>query len=680
MSIRYFVDPVDGNDNNDGRAPERPLKTIAQAGNLANPGDTVCLHAGRIYRGTTVFPASLAGTRKAPIVVEPYAGSHVVLDGRLPQPAFDTAPDKPEGNGLWEPVVGGHCQEWRTKELLNADLPPGSKPEGQGVRYGAFADTRHRLITYHRLDDLRADNESYYEVPLADPRPGSGPLVDRPEHKMPWTYLGPGFAWVFEDPTDPANPRGRVHVRLSHTGLRAPGMRDYAGYTNPNKVALVFSRENSMAAVVTASHVVLRNLVIANGGLTTLTVEWPGHGVVFDHCAVYGGRYGVRVSDKAHGVRFSHCTFDGALAPWTGRGDVKSEYRYRDQHGNVVTNETGAKTHDILVIAHGSDDTEFAHCTFRRAHDALQLGGIDVSVHDCLFEDINDEVVQFHASRNARVFRNLIRQALHPFSFSLEQAGGPIYIYRNVVDQRIPTRGLRVLPPDAPAPRIWRYGASFKEGHPMPEVYVYHNTFVGSHPDDKASALSLLFYGGHLSADAPRVHLNNLIVGLKINLPYSWAMPTSTRPPITRRSDGNLWWMPHRTDASLFYFQRPGEPKPVAVKTLAELRALDPLWEAKSRYGDPGLANLDDEVFEHGRYFGEPYPDNDFRPAPGSLAIRAGVDLPERLPDTSRPAGGILPDIGALPSEAPPLRVGADDEVTLPAAGVPVARGPGGRG
>jgi hypothetical protein len=660
MFNSYFVDPVVGDDDgNDGLSKQKPFRTIAHASEHLRPGDRLRLHAGAVFGPTTGFSASIEGTPEAPIVVEPYAGNRVVLDGRITEPT-DEVP-----NTVWERVAGGHPEEWRTRQIL--DEPLRNRLQAR-VRYGAFADSRIRLITYSRLEDLRATNESFVSVPLSDPRPAGGPLEDDPTRKRPWCYLGPGLYWVFENPADELDRRGRVHVRLSRTHLNAPGTADYAGPTDPNQVALALSAEGRVAVVVSASNVRFHNLVIAGGGTTTLTIAENARNVTFDHCTVHGGRFGVRISGQANGVTFEHCTFDGALAPWTVRADVKSSYTFIDPVLGPTSAGLGTETHDILVISHAADNVKLAYCTFRQAHDALQLGGDNVAVHHCLFEDINDEVVQFHAPSNAHIHHNLIRQALNVISFALEDGGGPIYVYRNVIDQRLPTRGYRVLVPDAPAPHIWRYGASYKNGHPMPDVFVYQNTFIASHRDDKGSALSLLFVRGDLSPDARRVHLNNLLVGLNLDLPYSWAMPTSAN----RRSQGNLWHAPHRDDAPLFRFQRQdGSDEP--VETVAELRQLDADWERGSLFAEPGLANFDDEFFEHGRYLGEPYPNNDFRPAAGSPAIGAGVVLPPDLPDPDRPAGDDAPDIGALPATGPPLRVGVDEAVVLPTPGIPVA-------
>jgi hypothetical protein len=374
----YFVDPVAGDDASGGLGPETPWRTVARAARDLGAGDTLRLHAGAVYGPETVFPGTLAGTPEAPIVVEPYAGTEVHFDGRIRDPDLTRAP-----NAAWETVEGGHAEEWRTQILED---PQASSRDLARIRYGAFAGSRLRLITYARLEDLRATNESFHVVPLEDPRDGPGPLADDPTRKRPWAFFGPGLHWVFEKPSDAQDRRGRVHVRLSHTHLRTPGTRDYTGPTDPNRVGLALAPEGRVPVTVAASHVRFRGLVIANGGTTTLRVTQQARGVTFDHCTVYGGRYGVRVAGAADGVRFEHCTFDGALGPWTVRSDVKSEYRYLDALGRPVEHAPGNETHDILVISHAADNAESASCTLRRAHDALQIGGADVSVHHCFEE------------------------------------------------------------------------------------------------------------------------------------------------------------------------------------------------------------------------------------------------------------------------------------------------------
>ena len=129
-----------------------------------------------------------------------------------------------------------------------------------------------------------------------------------------------------------------------------------------------------------------------------MQVDAAARNVTFDHCEVYGGRYGMRISPLASELRFHDCTFDGGLAPWTSRSDVKNEYLYDGvpgcptEKGHCINN-MGVKTHDILVI-HGASRSEYVRCTFRRAHDGIGLRGDDVEIRDSLFEDINDEVLQ----------------------------------------------------------------------------------------------------------------------------------------------------------------------------------------------------------------------------------------------------------------------------------------------
>ena len=50
-------------------------------------------------------------------------------------------------------------------------------------------------------------------------------------------------------------------------------------------------------------------------------------------------------------------------------------------------------------------------------------------------------------------------------------------------------------------------------------------------------------------------------------------------------------------------------------------------------------------------------PDDDLRPAPGSPALGTAVELPATLPDSAVVTSA---DAGALPANAPPLRVGVD--------------------
>jgi parallel beta-helix repeat protein len=72
-----YVAP-DGSDTADGRAVDRPLRTLQRAAELVGPGDVVWLRDG-VHVADAAFNRS--GTPAAPIVVESYPGECAILDG-----------------------------------------------------------------------------------------------------------------------------------------------------------------------------------------------------------------------------------------------------------------------------------------------------------------------------------------------------------------------------------------------------------------------------------------------------------------------------------------------------------------------------------------------------------------------------------------------------------------------
>jgi hypothetical protein len=648
LGTSYYVDPTAtaaSDVPSAGRTREFPWKTVNYAAlqiaalpAAQQAGAVLNLQAGVLYPPSG-FPSTLAGTAAQPIVVQPYGGTTVTFDAGLP------ALRQP--NAAWEPVPasdGGVPGEWRTKASI-------STPAHARYAWGQLMASKFRLINYQELGDLRAQNESFAAVPLADPRPALGPLLADPTRKYPLVYLGPGVAFVFDDATETS---GHIHVRLAPTHIGAPGITDYAGETNPNLVPMSIANAQSVALTVVSQHIVFKDVIVQNGGSATLEIGGRASDVTFDHCQVYGGRFGVRVGISDGGIHFRHCVFDGGLAPWTTRSDVKDEYNYigppgcpADEHG--CFNSYGSKTHDILVI-HNNSDSDYDHCTFRNAHDGIQVQGQRVEIAHSLFEDLNDESIQFAGPVvDVRIHENLVRGALNPLSFAVNPTGGPIYVYRNVIDQRVPTRGFRILPPDADVPWIWRYGADFKNGA-MPELHVYQNTFVSSHPVDKGSWVTTLFAN---PATAPRSYLNNIHLVLNLDEALS-NLPAAGSPA---SAAGNVWYRFHGTKAPLFYTSS------VRYFDFPSLHADRPDWEVGSLYQDPHLANFTDEYFA----YADGQPNTDYRP----IANVGGRALPAGLPDVAAYAGTV--HAGALPANAPPLSVGVDGATVLPASGVPIA-------
>ena len=461
-----FVDPTNGDDGNDGRSAQAPIRTVLHAATLLHPGGVLRLHAGTVL-GPDRFPTAIARDTSS-------ADHHRAL--RRPRERLRRSSPHPELRHPAEPRmerVAGQPHEWRTRQVLNQ---PMLGVPGRGiVRFGAFVDSGIRLITYDKIDDLRAVNESLSRCrwpTLGRPVVRSCPTRRRRSHGP---ISAPGSTGkVSTATTRPTVPAACIYACRQPTSTS--GIVDYSGPDDPNQVALGLTPEFPNVVDVGSYNVTFRKLVIRNGGGTTVNIH-PGQSagqvsnVTFDHCSVIGGRIGVRIQGAADGVRFNHCTFDGVLAPWTTRTDIKSNYEYLNSQSQAITNHLGTATHDILVISQAASNTAFAHCTFVRAHDAVQVGGTNVSIHHCLFQDINDEVIQFQPTSNARIWKNVIRQALDVFSFALNHEGGPIYIYRNVIDQRVPTRGYRALLPDVAVPRIWRYGSFYKMGKQLPDVF-----------------------------------------------------------------------------------------------------------------------------------------------------------------------------------------------------------------
>lgn len=641
----FYVDPTTGNDVPTAGTQVAPWKTVNYAAvriallpAAQQAGVVLNLRSGPLYPPSG-FPSSMAGTALQPIVVQPWGGTTVTFDAGLP--LLQQVP-----NSAWEVVPasdGGVPGEWRTRASITSN----------GVRYawGQMMASKFRLINYSQVGDLRADNESFARVPLDDPRPAPGPLLDDPTRKTPFVYMGPGVAFAFDDASQVT---GRIHVRLAHTHMNAPGITDYTGETDPNLVAMSIARKDAVALVVASQHIVFKNVVIQNGGDSTLSINAQATDVTFDHCQVWGARFGVRVSGTT-GIRFVDCLFDGGLAPWTTRSDVKEEYNYigppdcpKDDQGRC-TNGLGSKTNDILVI-HGASDSSYDHCTFRRGHDGLQIAGHNVEVQRSLFEDLNDEVWQFAGVvENVRVHENLIRQALNPLSFAVNPTGGPIYVYRNVIDQRVPTRGFRTLPPDTEKAWIWRYGSDVKNGA-MPELHIYQNTFLSSSALDKGSTTSILFAS---VPTAPRSYLNNIHLALNLDRPLEPLLDAGS----LASTAGNVWHRFGGSSAPLFH-------SAIDYATFAALHADRPDWEVGSLDQDPQLANFTDEYFD----FANGQPNTDYRP----LANGGGVALPAGLPDVPAYAG--IVHAGALPASALPFKVGVDGATVLPEAGVPVAR------
>lgn len=108
-SCALYVDPVKGNDTNDGLGAERPLRTLEQAVKSLRPGDTLHLANGATFRESLSIKSG--GTAAAPIRI---LGHGATLTGR------EAIPDNSwidKGNGLWLSPNRGYVGACRPRVL-----------------------------------------------------------------------------------------------------------------------------------------------------------------------------------------------------------------------------------------------------------------------------------------------------------------------------------------------------------------------------------------------------------------------------------------------------------------------------------------------------------------------------------------------------------------------------------
>jgi hypothetical protein len=130
-----------GSDDADGAA-ERPFRTINRAANVAQPGDTVLVHAGEYREWVKPRRGGLSDSRR--ITYEAAAGEHVVIKGS----------ERVTG---WEPVGGTVWQAVVDNALFGSFNPFAEEVAGDWIVYGKGAARKH-------LGDVYLNGRSFYEV------------------------------------------------------------------------------------------------------------------------------------------------------------------------------------------------------------------------------------------------------------------------------------------------------------------------------------------------------------------------------------------------------------------------------------------------------------------------------------------------------------------------------------
>jgi hypothetical protein len=591
----YHVDPVHGTAAGDGSA-KQPWKMIEAAVARLKAGDTLYLHGGTYFESVTL---GLAGTAKAPITIRGAPGELAILDGGLRE--FEEAPKT-----AWEPVKGGAPGELRSVHEFAAIRKDSDGGRGVWV-LGNFADSMIPLHGYRFAADLRADNQ-LWNVP-GNVTPGQG------------IYVGPGVWFDWET--------HRLHVRLAHT--QVAGQPDnYAGETDPRKLALVIGVDRSALRLAKASYVRIQDLVLRGSATRTLEISDSDH-IELDGVTIYGGSPAVYVGSTHH-LRLIRSAVRGTAAPWSSRASMK----YR---GNSP----------YLFIAGSalpqSHDWELAYDDFTDGHDAIVVDSLKtLAFHHNRIDNFNDDGIYLTLPPRAsvpegiQIYENVITRVYTALSFAEDDArtansaanpiGPGVYLYRNVFDLRDGTYGW--IPKDAASvATLLPSRMCGDHGSPTWEpLFFYHNTVIN--PGNAFRD----YYGEQMvmgTKGTGRRLYNNVFVQVDGNPGLNVPGPSDDV-----KADGNLLWG-LRTGPGVqgdFFAKRTARPVPAG-------------FGAHDVFANPGLTHLVD---------GDPV--LDVRPRGGGGVVDAGVPIPPEWPDSLRVADKGKPDIGALPLGAPMLQVG----------------------
>jgi hypothetical protein len=668
-ATEYFVS-LGGNDGNPGTL-DKAFRTIAKGVSVLKAGDVLNLRHG-VY----IEPVDIAG-KAGPIVIRSYPGEHAYIDGSLPQ-------FRKNNNSDWVRAVlvdpTAHPDEYISVEMFTQEF----------VNRGAFLDRNPytRLITYSKLEDLRATNQTFDKLNAADPRPGPAVFLEceaadtdqacatypgqdhrfKPAgYRHPWVYMGPGI-W-FDNANGNAN--GKIHIRLSRTTNNVPGLADYAGDVDPGLVPLAISPKNLTTLTVRGStDVRLENLSVRYGGEYTVQVQ-NNVNVTFDHVRIFAGSYGMRGS--SNGLVFRNSEIDGGVPTWYFRSDRKSEYFFVDAGGAIVSNNLGKQTVIALLLGNPNDlNTEIANSEFRHAHD-LYLAGRSLRFHHNWINNLNDEGLFLDSANNPdlRVFQNVITKTLSPISLAGGKFAGPLFIYRNLIDVREPSAGYR--PRFTGDTDIWRYGNTFKSNEVDGPHALFQNTFLVYAQGGQASYL----HYRNLQGDGLRRSFNNIFVAVNPDAQSDKSITFLPSPCFPGPTDSNDYYRIGAATAPAYRYLEYScsglSGKAGSFLTLQDLweQASGLFQQSKSQYAPGYEANSveSNPQFRHIGTDGKFQSTDDLRLGQGSPAIGKGVALPTDLNDMDplRVEGG-HPDIGAYPFGSAPLRVGVDGRKSYPGA------------
>lgn len=628
----WFVDASRGRDDHPGTAAA-PWKTVARGLQQVSAGDTLYLRGGVYYENLYIARVGRTG---APITIRSYPGEIAAIDGGFRE-FHENAPT------AWEPVKGP------TPDYFRSVRP---YPNARYI-LGWFGDSMVPLLTYQNREDIEETSRIYFEqqsnVPFPQP-----------------IYFGPG---VWYDGIS-----GHIHVRLSrtHYDFDQPGTANYGGETDPRKLPLVLAPHRSIPlALDGAEHIHLQDLVIRGAGEKTIHLQCS-QSITFENVVAYAGTYGMR-SRSSGPVRFLHSALYGGLPPWFvhAAGALRNipggRTRQDPESGinRMLRDITRFNTHVLIALEGRTEDNvdyafpgnhhwEFAHCDFTDGFDGIHLSGECIEFHHNRVDRFFDDSIYLTPLTpgyldQVHVYQNLFTRCFLPWGFGgFSEPGGPIYLYRNVVDMRVGTIASHGKFLNA-GPLVTHFRS--REAVNLGKLFIYQNTFITKVNPRTSRTLLADILRSYAQAtlsftrkDAPRRVHNNLYVYLEGMIPPA----AESLPPLDEdvRIDGNLHWdttNPQQSAKKMAAFRK-------SEFFRQSRKKYPPGWEARSRLGDPKFV----------KFSSDPWASNDYRIRRGSAATGAGIVLPKDLEDPLRPADGKRPDAGALPLGSEPMRVGRE--------------------
>jgi hypothetical protein len=241
------------------------------------------------------------------------------------------------------------------------------------------------------------------------------------------------------------------------------------------------------------------------------------------------------------------------------------------------------------------------------------------------------------------------------------------FIYRNLIDLRRPTAGVRPRRPGDTD--VWRHGHLYKSDPPDGPIDLFHNTFLVY---DQSAQASFMHYRETTGAHRRR-SFNNLFVAVNPGPESDVAITFVPSPSFQGSTDGNCYHRKGHAEAPAFrhlgYVFEGESYRGGTFDDLGELHASRlfdqsqtqylPGYEASSSEADPRVRRMGAD----GRF----RETDDLRLGAESEAIGAGVPLEPELRALDPFATGGAPDIGCYPLGAEPLRVGVDRRRSFPA-------------